>query len=654
MFTLNIPNVPLKINEVTLQQTKDPEETPERPYLQEDFNRAYGYRRKHIPPMTHNLKQHCSKYTVSSVIISIFPVSKWLPTYKCKSNLLSDLGSGFTVAVMHVPQGMAYGALGGVHPIIGIYTAIYPVLVYFLMGTSRHVSMGSFAVTCLMASKPIYTYSTPGSTSGDFVTALSPGAGYSPPQVAAVVCLVVGAVQVILGVSRVGSLSMFLSETLVSGFTSGAAVLVFVSQLEHVFGVDVPPTIGNFSVGYTVYNLIKSISETNYLALLIAFSVILCLLGYTDILKPKLNCNIIFPIDLIIMVLSTVLSYSLNFHTSYSINIVGSIPTGLMIPHVPPLELIPKVFIDSLTIAIVSYSINISMAKLFAVKDNYKIDANQELIACGSGNVVGAFFFCLPMAASLSRSMLQYHSGGKTQLTSFFSCLLLLSVILYFGAFLDPLPYCVLAGIVIARLKSMLMQITHLPCIWRQSSIDGVVWIATFVSVVILDIHIGLMVALLASILSIVCINQKVQVCLLGQIPNTDLYLELDRYPTARKVPGFILIQIQAGLHFANIHIVKERMKDIFQAEINDSNEDHTIIIDMSGVAFIDSTALQNLLQFIDTTFKKANLNTCLSHCSTSVYEKIKKCKFQLGCEELQIFPATHNAIIYTMKKTGQ
>lgn len=159
------------------------------------------------------------KCNIFESIASLFPVFNWLPFYNIQKDLLWDVQAGFTVAVLHIPQGMGYAALGGVHPVIGIYMAIFPVLVYFLMGTSRHISLGSFSIICLMVAKPVSEHSNT----------------FSPIEVATVVCLTVGLVQVLFGICRVGSLSMFMSEALISGFTTGAAILVGISQLGHVF-----------------------------------------------------------------------------------------------------------------------------------------------------------------------------------------------------------------------------------------------------------------------------------------------------------------------------------------------------------------------------------------------------------------------------------
>lgn len=615
-----------------------------RPCTQEEFNEAYNFQMKNSSSVYQSLKRHYSTCTVWATFLQFFPVLQWLPQYEFKKYITSDLASGFTVAVIHIPQGMAYATLSNVHPIVGIYMAIFPIIVYFLMGTSRHISLGSFSVVCMMAAKPVLEFTKSTDSKAKI---------YTPNQVASVVCLTVGVIQVLLGFCKVGSLSMFFSDSLISGFTSGAAVLVLLSQLPEAFGTkehlhkDSTYTQhpGIFNAWYTTSTLVKHIFKTNYISLLMFLCASTFLFAYSIFVKPKLKGRLFIPIELILMIISTIISYYLNLNKHYSVNIIGSIPVGMVIPSIPPMELFPKIFIDSLTIAVVSFAINISMATILARKDNYKIDPNQELLASGFGNIFGGFFSCLPIATSLSRSMLQYSSGGKTQTASIFSSIILLAVILYFGKFLEPLPYCVLSGIVIVCLQKVLLQIKDFPGIWRQSTIDGVIWLSTFLSVVLLEIHIGLIVALVMALLSIVLRNQNMHICLLGRVPNTDIYLETDKYPLAQPVPNFIIVQIYAGLHFANIRIAKNRIEYLINEAIQrDSLKPNTLLIDMSGVAFVDPNALQEI-QILVEDLKRVQINVCFTQCSSHVFEQMNKCRFLDKFSGKTLFPSIQDAV---------
>ncbi|XP_046682653.1 sulfate transporter-like isoform X2 [Homalodisca vitripennis] len=566
------------------------------PCTQQEFNSAYHYVDVPETGLYRKLQKsaHCN---LVSCLVSLVPVLHWLPRYKWKENFLGDVISGFTVAVMHIPQGMAYSSLGGVPPIVGIYMAFFPVLVYFLFGTSRHVSMGTFAVVCMMASKPVLRYSTPSavllsnSTSSETFSD-SPLPLYTPIQVATVVCLVVGIWQVILGVCRLGSLTVLMSDTLISGFTTGASVLVFTSQIKHVFGIKIPRHAGPLKLIYTYIDLIKMINQTNFLALAMTLSVVTILTVFVQCIKPRLSKKSKFPVpmELIIVVLGTLISRHFQLPEKFNISVVGDIPTGLPKPEVPPLVLVPNVLVDGLVIAIVAFSINISMASIFARKDNYKVDANQELLAS-----------------------------------------------------------CVLAGIIITALKGMLMQVKDLPVAWRHYRRDGVIWIVTFVSVILIDIDVGLGVGIIVSLASIILMGQNPQIHVLGNLPNTDIYLEIDRYHTALQVPKVLVIKISGGMHFANNSFVKSKIDKLLRKELEDVKKPKikNVVIDMSAVIFIDPSSSQVLLNLAND-LEKLQISLCLAKCSVHVHEQLKRSEFFTKFSEDKLFPSVDNAVLYT------
>lgn len=193
--------------------------------------------------------------TLLTVVHSLVPITDWLPKYEFRNHLVGDLISGFTVAVMHIPQGMAYGILALVTPEVGLYMAFYPVLVYFLLGTSKHASLGTFAVISIMVSKTVQSHA-------NLSISLSPVANLTleeavvnenpitPLEVVTALSLMVGIIHLIMFICRMGALSSLLSEPLISGFTTGAAVHVFVNQLKDILGVEVTRFRGAFKIVY--------------------------------------------------------------------------------------------------------------------------------------------------------------------------------------------------------------------------------------------------------------------------------------------------------------------------------------------------------------------------------------------------------------------
>lgn len=193
--------------------------------------------------------------TLLTVVHSLVPITDWLPKYEFRNHLVGDLISGFTVAVMHIPQGMAYGILALVTPEVGLYMAFYPVLVYFLLGTSKHASLGTFAVISIMVSKTVQSHANLSISSSPVANLTLEEAvvnenPITPLEVVTALSLMVGIIHLIMFICRMGALSSLLSEPLISGFTTGAAVHVFVNQLKDILGVEVTRFRGAFKIVY--------------------------------------------------------------------------------------------------------------------------------------------------------------------------------------------------------------------------------------------------------------------------------------------------------------------------------------------------------------------------------------------------------------------
>lgn len=351
------------------------------------------------------------------------------------------------------PTGMGYALLANVPPILGLYTAFFPVLVYFVFGTSRHNSMGTFAVVSIMVGKAVsqLSHQTTSSfsddhTLNDTVTMdLDITATYTPTEVAATLCFLVGLLQLAMFVLRLGIISTLLSETLVSGFTTGAAIHVLTSQVKDLLGVSLPTIGGNFKLINTYRAVFAELFElnVNWTAIAVSVFTIVVLVLNNDYLKPALakRSAIPVPIELIAVVGGTVVSRLLDLSgEAYGVRPIGNIPTGFPALQAPRFELMGSLLVDGLTVTMVSYTVSVSMALIFAQRLNYEIDFNQELLAMGAANTVGSWFTCLPVAASLSRSNIQQGVGGRTQVASLISCGILAVVLLWVGPFFEPLP----------------------------------------------------------------------------------------------------------------------------------------------------------------------------------------------------------------------
>lgn len=363
---------------------------------------------------------------------------------------------------------------------------------------------------------------------------------YSNLDVATAVCLMVGLWQIVMGILRLGVIGIILSDHLVSGFTTAAAIHVVVSQTRNLLGITVPRFNGLFRLIRATVAIFFALPTTNPAEAITSVIAITILAVHNDWLKPWYGKKIKFPIptELFVLILGTIVSYFSDLHTEYNIKILDHIPTGFPAPQNPPYELLPSILIDSIAVAIVAYAVSLSMAKIFARKRGYEVSNNQELLAQGAANIVGSFFSCMPSTASLSRSMLQESVGGETQLASVISCILLMIILLWIGPFFESLPLAVLASVIVVALKGMFVQFRDFTSTLKSSPLDSLVWMVTFLSVVILDIDVGLALGAIASISVLIYRGHRPYAATLGHLPGTEMHVDVKYFPDAMETPG--------------------------------------------------------------------------------------------------------------------
>ena len=501
-----------------------------RPALtQEDFHALYGLRDGKLSGeqvykngwssmrrSTRRRLRQIKSISPIKVLFSLVPILNWLPKYNWKRDLASDCAAGFTVAVMQVPQGLAYAILAGVPAIIGIYTAFFPVIIYVLLGTSKHVSMGTFAVVSILTSKPIAERCPDLEDTECAVRVMS------------TVSFLTGFIMLCLGLFRLGSLSAFLTDPIVSGFTTGAGVHVFTSQIKYIIGVTITKYIGPGRLIKTYIDLVKALNSLNFVALLMSIISMTVLLGFDILIKPRMlkRCKLPVPMQFIVVIVATVISYFLDLKTLAGIKVIGHVPTGLPSPELPDIGMMPGLIGDAFTITIIGYVVTLSIARILADKFNYSVDPNQELIAIGASNLFGCFFRSLPMTGSMSRTLVQVSSGGRTLMASFFSVFLLIWVLLFAGPLFQDLPNAILASIIIVSLRGILMQFKDLYTYGKRSYSEVFVWLATFLGTVCIDIDFGLMIGLGTSLAFLLWWGYHPKVELIGRTDRNDLFLD--------------------------------------------------------------------------------------------------------------------------------
>lgn len=279
-------------------------------------------------------------------------------------------------------------------------------------------------------------------------------------------------------------------------------------------------------------DIFAKLPESNLTAILVSGIMILFMVIVNEFVKPWMSkkCRFPIPVELIAVVGGTALSYFVGLGPNYNVILVGHIPTGLPVPSIPPLSLLRLVALDSIAISVVSYSIVMSMALIFAKKHGYEVRANQELLAMGVSNMAGSLFSCIPIACSLSRSLIQEQTGGHTQIASVISAGLILIVLLWIGPFFETLPRCVLGAVIVVALKGMFLQVSDLKRFYQEDRLEALTWICTFLSVVLIDIDIGLVCGIVMSVIALYLKGWKSYSSVMGVISDTGIYVDIETH----------------------------------------------------------------------------------------------------------------------------
>uniref|UniRef100_A0A8C3AL86 Solute carrier family 26 member 6 n=1 Tax=Cyclopterus lumpus TaxID=8103 RepID=A0A8C3AL86_CYCLU len=507
----------------------------------------------------------CSGPRLKSCLLGSVPVASWLPRYSIRENALGDLISGISVGIMHLPQGMAYALLASVPPVFGLYSSFYPVLIYFIFGTSKHISIGTFAVLSVMIGgvterlAPDSNFMTwDNVTNSSIIDIISRDA--ERVRVAAAVTFLSGLFQILLGLVQFGFVVTYLSEPLVRGYTTGAAIHVIVSQLKYTFGISPVKYSGPLSLIYTVLEICSLIPQTNIGTLVVSIVAIIGPHPQRRSSNSYLGKKLPVPIPCGI-VIATIISWQVNLADRYKVDVVGLIPSGLQPPVLPTASLFGQVIGDAFALSVVGYGIAISLGRIFALKYGYKVDSNQELIALGLSNAVGGIFQCFAISCSMSRSMVQESTGGKTQVgtSGQYPAELALSHTLL-GSLFEDLPKAVLAAIIFVNLHGMMKQFMDVPALWRSNKVDMAIWVVTFILTLLLNPDLGLAAAIGFSMLTVIFRTQLPQYSILGQVPDTDIYRPLEDYDQVKQVPGILIFRSSATLYFANAEMYQEAL----------------------------------------------------------------------------------------------
>ena len=510
------------------------------------------------------------------------PFLDWLVHYR-RGDLPGDLMAGVIVAIMLVPQGMAYALLAGLPPEVGLYASIVPLLIYGLLGSSRALAVGPVAIVSLLVATAIAPLAN-----GDVAVYV---------RLALTLAFLVGIIQVAMGLMRIGFLVNFLSHPVLVGFTAAAAIVIGFSQVKHVLGISVPRTERFYEqVLYTAQNL----GATNLVTLAIGLGSIGILLFFkqrmTRVLlglgmSPAWALSIAKSAPLIIVVLGTLLVRLLHLDATAGVKIVGAVPAGL-----PPLTR-PTLDLDlwtlllpaALTISFVGYMESVSVAKSLAGKRRQKIDPDQELIALGAANLGAGFTGGYPVTGGFSRSVVNFSAGANTGLASMITAGLIALTVLFLTPLFYYLPNAVLAAIILVAVGN-LFDLKAMRHIWAYNRGDALALGATFVAVLALGIETGILVGAAMALMIYIWRTSKPHVAVVGRIGDSEVYRNELRY-NVKTWPELIAMRVDESLYFANTKF----LEDTILGMVADNPAVKHVLLIGSAVNFIDASALETL-----------------------------------------------------------
>ncbi|XP_045214605.2 sulfate anion transporter 1-like [Mercenaria mercenaria] len=538
------------------------------------------------------------------------PVFDTVASYNFRENLIPDLVAGLAVTGLHFPQGLAYALLAGLPPGIGMVSTIFPVLIYIFFGSAAHTSIGTNAIVSIIIgdmllepSVQVAMKSVAGTTESPIDVQLNMsdsinvsdtykvGAETDPEENEIVmkyrIALVAGAtfytgiIFVVMAIFRMGFLVTYLSQSFMSGFTTGVAVHIFSSQIKTALGLKLPPLEGVGKLVKLYYSVFKHITSVNIGDLVVSIVCVVILLFVKIGINERLKLKVPIPIDFILLVVATIISYFAKL-PSLGVHALGKVELGIPAPELPAFTPAGPLIVYAIQIALVTFFLNISVIKIIARRNGYEISENIELNAYGMCNIIPAFFSNIPASVAPPRSSLLSSMGAKSTMNAVSTFGIMLALIFYFGQFFETCPKAVLASMIMVAMKDLLKQVTVLPKLWKVNKNDFTTWLFAAVCCVFTDIPYGLALGVLVSLLSVINQSQRGWVSVIGKSDSEDLYLDAEDYGAIHEIPCVKIVRMESSLYFAtsemfrkNIYKIIEKDSDKYAEEKKETASTH-------------------------------------------------------------------------------
>ncbi len=555
----------------------------------------------------------------------------WLKQYK-KEQLNGDIIAGVIVAVVLVPQAMAYGMLAGLPPETALYSSVLPLILYAAFGSSRTLAVGPVGLMSLMTGATLIELDINDPT-------LMVSAAHT-------LALLTGGILLLMRLAKLGSIINYLSHPVISGFVSASAIIIAISQLKHLFGLDIPRGLPSYEV---LFLLASNLQNLNIATTTIGITSLLILYGFKEplgrLLKQTSCSDLCIQITskvgpLFAVSASTLAVYYLNLSDEQQVSIIGHIPAGLPTIIIPSTDtlLIKSLFPSAIIIALIGYLESVSIAKSMASQKRQKIDSNKELVGLGTANIASAISGGYPVAGGFGRSMVNFTSGANTPLASIISALLVAITLASLTSLFFFLPKAALAAIIITAVISLIDAHT-LKHAWRYDRADASSMLITFITVLLINVETGIFAGIIMSIGLYLHRSSQPHIAIVGQLGNTEHYRNIKRFEVTTQ-PNILALRIDENLYFANTNYLED---NIMQLVADNKKIDHIVLI-CSSISFIDSSALESLDNIL-YRLQQARIKLHLAEVKGPVMDKLKTTEFINKVGLSNIYISTHQAV---------
>lgn len=505
---------------------------------------------------------------------------KWMGNYR-RQLLAEDVTAGIIVAVLALPQSLAYALLAGLPPQVGLYVSILPAIAYAWVGSSMVQAVGPVAITAIMTFSVLQPLAVPGS------------ALYI--QMAAYLALMSGVLLCASSFLRLGFLSQLLSRPVIQGFVSGSALLIILSQCRHLLGLNTSSS----DLPALATALLARFSSGLHPAALIGLAA-LAILVFARSLLPQLLARMrlpgtwatfivrLMPLAVVAAATGAVVGFDLE---KKGVAVIGQISAGLPDFHwfIPDPALLSQLAVPAALMALIGMVQNIAMAQALAIKRRERVDANGELLGLGAANMVAAVYGGMPVGGGLSRSALNVAAGAQSPLATIVSASVMAAIVAGLASSFSRLPLAVLAASIIVAAFSMI-DLRSLRDAWAYDRADALAWLATAGGVLFLGLERGIELGILLSLATLLVHASTPHIARLGRIAGSEHFRNTDRHEV-ETIPGVVFLRIDESLFFGNLNAVEARLS----SELEEMPAIHDMVLVMSAVNRVDTTAMEML-----------------------------------------------------------